>query len=850
MINVFVSYSHVNEDFLTQNLLPMLENLKKKCVLDYFYDRKLRPDGGLFETIDFKINECDIAIILLSKDYYLSESCRREKENLLKRKLLEGIYFLPMVISDCEWIKDDSIKNNLFLNTDAKCMELLSSEELKSEITNIETRIQNIANDIEIIKTITYNDSFLDFLQDMDVLKTSHRSKNTLLLSDVFIYPTLRKFVLDDDKNDEISSDKIFEDSKNERFVFISGDDVSGKTSLLKKYVMRLKENNFIPLYFNSDDNFDGHIFNILAKKFFKQINSKISEEKVKQLLEDNKERIVIFIDDFHKIHNKKKIVEKLNLFKKVICTVDLIYSIDYEIKGIKDITAKYSIKELSPKQRNEIIQKWLMLDEETRNSTELVKFKQIEKKAQEIEVITGKSLNGGIMPAYPFLVLSVLSNVETLNRPLNQQISSYGYCYEALITIAFTKCGLRTDAEIGGSINFLSLFAYKLFQSESFEMSTTDFELFLNDYEKQISLPLKRDKFIQKLQESRLLIQTTIGNYRFDYKYIYYYFIAKYFSDTVPDSLAEIEKICKNIHKDENAYIIIFFSHNTKSNAFYDILLKEADSICKSVQPATLKKKDMSFFNDSYQELLNIVLPNKTHNYKTERVKQLEVKQEKEYSPMEDAETEEINDEQVINLRKSIKLTEAMGLIVKNRFTSIERTKVRKVLQSAIDLNLRELESFFNLFKNPENQTEIINFINDAVKREMKKENKTDDESCKQIASNLFWEINFVYVFVIVLKTIYSIGSEKLIPFFSDIANQNPTPANHLILEGSKIVYGKNIDKTVVFKHIKDSNFSDVAKSILKIFVIECCRTNPTDFSEIQKISSKMHIPIEKLKQ
>ena len=96
-------------------------------------------------------------------------------------------------------------------------------------------------------------------------------------------------------------------------------------------------------------------------------------------------------------------------------------------------------------------------------------------------------------MPAYPFLILSILSNVETLHRPLNQQITSYGYCYEALIIIAFTKIGLKTDDEIAGCINFLSHFAYKLFKEETYESNADEFESFLANYEEKIALPFKK---------------------------------------------------------------------------------------------------------------------------------------------------------------------------------------------------------------------------------------------------------------------------------------------------------------------------------------------------------------------
>ncbi len=156
-----------------------------------------------------------------------------------------------------------------------------------------------------------------------------------------------------------------------------------------------------------------------------------------------------------------------------------------------------------------------------------------------------------------------------------------------------------------------------------------------------------------------------------------------------MPDSLSEIEKLCKNIHKDENAYIIIFFSHNSKSNAFYNILLREADSICATTETVTLSKDEMQFFDESYKTLIDVVLPNKAHNYKTERSKQLENKNEQDYSSLQE-EPDEINDEYLLNLRKSIKLTEAIGLIAKNRYTSIEKQKIRQLLTSAINLNFR----------------------------------------------------------------------------------------------------------------------------------------------------------------
>lgn len=849
MSKVFISYCHENEKFFDENLKSLFEDLQTQNGIEYFYDRKLQAGGGLFDSIDFHIKDCDFAILLLSESFYKSDACQKEKKDLLIRKNLEGIYLLPLVVSDCDWLADKSISTDLLLNTDGKPLDSLNENELDKEKELIKQRLIKIDADIQKIKNLELTENFNDFLEDTDVFKTSHRSRNTLLLSDIYVFPKLRKYKTDDEKDDDIDSEDLFSESEDNKYVFISGDSQSGKTSLLKRYIKKSFEYYFIPLYFDSDEDFNGHIFNIVVKKFKKQFKTDLDDEELKNFLECNKEKVILFLDDFQSITKKEKIIGKINIFSKVICTIDLIYNLDIEIKDIQTDLIKFSIKEFDPKKRNEIIKKWLYLDQDEKiDEPELIK--QLDKKTEQIENITGKSLNGGIMPAYPFLILSILSNIETLNRPLTQQITSYGYCYEALIIIAFTKIGLKTDAEIAGCINFLSKFAYKLYKENQNEMNGIDFLNFLDEYEQEIALPFKKDLFIKKLVTSRLLMKSTLGNYRFDYKYIYYYFVAKYLSENSDNALNEIKFLISNIHNDANAYIVLFFSHNNKSNDFYQILLTEANSLFEKNNEITLSKDDTKFFDTSYKALLEVVLPSKNHNYKNERDNRLNRKSEKEYSSIDDSSLDSLTDDYSKNLRKSIKLVETLGLISKNRYTSVSKDKINELLKSAIDLNFRGLDAFFALFNNEESQKELIDYFAEEFKKEISKEKDIDDEKYKQMASKFFWTMNFLYVFVIIQKTIQSIGSENLLPNIKKIAEENPTPANILILEGTKIIYGNNVDNTNLFRYIKDQNFSELSKSILRLFVVDFCKTHPVVHSEIQRLSDNMHIKIEKMKK
>ena len=320
MAKIFISYCHDDEKFMTEYLIPLFNTLQQEDRIEFFYDRKLRSGGELFETLDFHMKDSDIAILLLSKSFYNSENCKTEKNTFLKRKQLDGIYILPLIISECDWRNDISISKNLLLNTDGKNLTSLTEEQLKNELQKIKVRLISIKDDIEILKQLKKikAQEFSNFLEDTDIFKTSHRSKNTLLLSDIFIYPQLRKYRIDEDKDEDIDSRDIFTESKDYKYIFIHGDDQAGKTALLKKFVQSLLEKYFIPFYFLPEEDFDGHIFNILVKKFKQMFVTEFSDEEITRFLMENKEKIILVFDDFHRINNKKKIIEKLFIFSKI----------------------------------------------------------------------------------------------------------------------------------------------------------------------------------------------------------------------------------------------------------------------------------------------------------------------------------------------------------------------------------------------------------------------------------------------------------------------------------------------------------------------------------------------------
>lgn len=80
MAKIFISYCHDDEEFMTEYLIPLFDTLQQENRIDFFYDRKLRSGGELFDTIDFHMRDSDIAVLLLSKSFYNSENCKKEKD--------------------------------------------------------------------------------------------------------------------------------------------------------------------------------------------------------------------------------------------------------------------------------------------------------------------------------------------------------------------------------------------------------------------------------------------------------------------------------------------------------------------------------------------------------------------------------------------------------------------------------------------------------------------------------------------------------------------------------------------------------------------------------------------------
>jgi small GTP-binding protein len=121
-LKLFISYSHKDEQFKNE-LLTMLAGLQQQDVIDIWQDRRIEEGDEWYEAIQNAMNECDIAILLISPDFIASRFIQDEElPQLLQQRRGKGLRVVPIIVRPCKWTSEPSLKNLQALPTDGKAI--------------------------------------------------------------------------------------------------------------------------------------------------------------------------------------------------------------------------------------------------------------------------------------------------------------------------------------------------------------------------------------------------------------------------------------------------------------------------------------------------------------------------------------------------------------------------------------------------------------------------------------------------------------------------------------------------------------------------------------------------------
>jgi len=840
-LKVFISYSHKDEKFI-EEFKKHLAPLKNEGIIEEWYDRKIYPGDDWQQEIENNLKDADIILLFISADFLASSNCQKEKEMALDLMKSKGTRVIPIILSNCAWKDDKDLSQLQALPTDGKPVKSFKNRE--DAWVDVYKGLKSVLNKILKYKNIKSKENFKrEFLQSAGEFTQAHSKKVNVLLEDIFIPPMLEVYDATADSQEVIQEpvikfEKLISNFKDYGKIVIIGESQSGKTTLGKVLYQRLLEQGLIPIYLSIRKGERKTLSKWLSESFEKQYDSDVSFDELSE------ELIVPIIDNFHIYKWKDKLISELSKFKYSVLIVDDISSLMLsDAKYVYNYKA-FKIKELNSTQRYELIRKWILLrDEEGEIDNNF--YKKLDEMINLVNSTLGKIFGKGIMPSYPFFVLSIIIAYEAFSMPLNQEITSQGYCYQALIYIYLRKAGVKND-EIDMYINFLTELAYYLFKKEKVELYPEEFEEFYKEYDSKYNLPIKRQKLLNNLKQ--IFYKNNLGNFTFRYLYLYYYFVAKYLAEHIDNKeiWSIIQIMLKNLHVDKYAYILIFLVHHTKNLKILEKLEEEARSLFNQYPPATLNKHEVRFFDEKKELIIEAALPKEYVSPEEERKRMLEL--EDSLEELEEAETNENDTEFDKNFRRAIKTAEVMGCILRNRAGSLEKVKLEQLFLEAMNIYLRIISSFFNAIRNEENQEKIVEYISERLllfleKYDAEKIKKIEAEKLKEIARIIFWNLNFFLLLGLIYKTIQSLGSDKLSNIIKAVDEKVHTPASFLIKQGIFMWYNKNL-RLNEFNRINEKDFSDIAKKIFKFMVVEYSRLHRLNYKEKEKIRKLLDIP------
>jgi len=680
-----------------------------------------------------------------------------------------------------------------------------------------------------------HNPSFLKSLKKMSI--PIHNSENVkMTLDEFFVYPDLERMNKKQLKVDEDFTDSSsILDDKQYRLFMIEGDDQSGKTSLLNMYYLRFVDRYMYPVLIKGKHIINDNLDKIIGKAFDEQY----SGENLEKFAQFDLEKKVLLIDNLDECQlndtNKKKIIDQfIERFKKVIITTreNENVSSSFFMMEKKD-TFLARIKPLGHVKRNELVKKfYTTYDVNASMLQQQALLERVKAGFDMVENFLGKEY----MPSYPIYILSILlSNTKMQNSSLEQ--TSYGYCYEALITCALMTC-VDDKTKIDRYYNVLMNLAYFIYQKKGKPISEDEFSSFYEEYQKEFfSQGYKEVK--TNLLKCNLLRCTDDYYYKFSYNYIYYFLVAKYIADNIhsKQGQADIYDLCENIHDEQKANILIFIAHHIKTPDFISATQLALMTALGKQEPVTLDR------DDDYYKLLNelceslkkeIVAPGEKIDPEKEREKMLQKRDEHDKLMSKEKVNPNNLPIEIQNMNKSLRSIEVVGQIVKNRQGSLRKPDIKAMVTEMYKAAFRTIAYFGNIIESERSQV-----VEDIIKN--KKEGETNDEIKKKIDS--FFELTSLnFCLFVFSKVIYSVGNKELRATFTQIGDEIGTPAAKLV-SFSMISCFSKIAIPDLEKLVNELRHNPVAMSIIRARVRSYLYNNHVPTSDRQKIINTVNL-------
>lgn len=739
----------------------------------------------------------------------------------------------------------DSLSGFQIIKIKPKMKELL----LKKYLWKDDLYINNCEKEIPLHKTskrkLKIKDRFWDELDDIKIpLQIDGRP---ILLSQVYVYPDLEERKEDfKELESYIDSKQLLENAKLKK-VILDGDSQIGKTSLLSMLFKEFYNSGLYPFLLNGED-INKTSIDKLIKKYFKKIYA--DDSQIDRYLQVKNDKKVILIDDFHqnKLNGKnlKQFIEDIsNKYNKIIIVTDSSVELSAEVQSVFNDYDKLAIKPLGFKKTDDLIANYFECKSDFSTLGEQEKLSKIKSIFNQVRILLGDK----ILPPYPVFILSLLRTLDEATYSLNE--TSYGYCYESLLYFAFKSKARLKENQLTYYLSFIEQLAFSLFKIKNTFFDDIYLRKFYDEYKKKHIV----DEFsiLEKNLIDSYILKKNDNTYKFGYKYIYYFLVAKHIAGLI--NIEEGKKIIKDLfdklYLEENANILVFITHHTKDNNFIEESVLKAMEPFEKIKPITLEK-DCDYYslilglaeNITKEILETDISPNKRRKENLEKIdKNCTISNNHDFT----------KNDVVRPYITAFKAIDIVSQIIKNRVGYLTKDNLVTYINELYLTGFRMIGAIGETYNNAKDEivNDLVNSIIDDIEKKAKNREylmgESIDRSVIEKKVKRFFEIiNLQICLGIFSKLVESAGinDEKVKEIYSIVAENINTPAAKLVTFSIRsYYYGVSVKEIKELAEEFEKN--PVALKILKARVISYVYNNHLSSNKKQQISEILKLQL-----
>ena len=756
--------------------------------------------------------------------------------------------------------RDKSGFNILKINLEDN-IEIFYSYSWKGEVFE-----RSICSEPKIFERNKYKDSSInlrsevkEYLEEIEV-DIVNKYKKPILLSDIYVFPVLQGEICDKPEKTKTyrGREEIIEVISAKKRVIIDGGKEYGKTAFIKSLFTIFFDENTKPIILRGEEikSADEYEINAKVRELYLATYTNVNIDIIMQM---DKQQRVLLIDDFdaNSLPDKsqKQFLEYIcSQFGMVIATHNSKNNIVESVKNIMTSSyfdsEFYSLKIVTMRRvmKNDIIQKWLLLEDSSQNVHSIEFQNKVKEKNNKVNSI----IKNGYFSDTPIDFLLVLSYIDNA-QSISSDYSKYSYIYDSLIKERINQIAEQDTMLCSAYITLLQLLAYELYihgQGELFEENYLINAIY--KYNEQYT-PFKTNitQIIKRLLDYQILLERN-SKYKFRFSYMYYYFVGSYIDQVMSpkEKSAKISEILSDLALETNFNIALFIAYSTSTEYIVlpiaeeieKKLLKEYEGysyedVCKligNMNESILKKVNIFYEIPENSDIPNI--QRRVMELKDE-MDEIETSSVEEISDTEKKEREQF--ELIFNdFTKLLRLIQFEGEVLKNYAPRIKNQPRAEMIELMANSTMKLIGFFGKMISTELNN--IIKVVEQKVRLNYEvSNNKLDKSVLVQLIKDYMYVIwsQFVEVIIanlvicwdtdMITQDIYNIKVKKKSTFF-DMVNIS----YQFKISNSKLPV-RDIEKCLEGKEKLDSFSILILKKIIAYYLMN----NQYDSVEKEKV-------------